>query len=74
MKSIIPKHFNTNHTTNHNYYIDVEQFVNYFNNEPLGMFRADLCRAIILYETGGIYYDIDLGIRSNLFNYINTNT
>jgi hypothetical protein len=37
----------------------------YFQTEPKGMFRADICRGAALYETGGIYFDVDLGLVPN---------
>jgi Glycosyltransferase sugar-binding region containing DXD motif len=45
-----------------------EELIYHFQNEPMGMFKADLCRGVALYETGGIYMDVDLGVRMNLFS------
>jgi Glycosyltransferase sugar-binding region containing DXD motif len=45
-----------------------EELIQYFQNEPMGMYKADLCRGVALYETGGIYFDVDLGVRMNLFS------
>jgi Glycosyltransferase sugar-binding region containing DXD motif len=47
-------------------------FVEYFNNEPMGMYKGDLCRGVALYETGGLYFDVDLGVRMNMFGSIST--
>ena len=44
------------------------ELISYFQNERTGMYKADLCRGVALYETGGIYMDIDLGIRMNLYD------
>ena len=38
----------------------------YFRHEPTGMYKADLCRGVALYETGGLYFDVDLGVRQNV--------
>eukprot|EP00980_Cylindrotheca_fusiformis_P001256 scaffold332_cov117-Cylindrotheca_fusiformis.AAC.16 len=39
----------------------------YFVQETEGMFKADICRGSALYETGGIYLDVDVGVRTNLW-------
>jgi hypothetical protein len=44
------------------------ELISYFHKEPAGMYKADLCRGVALYETGGIYMDVDLGTRMNVFN------
>ena len=36
----------------------------YFSNEKHGMYKADICRGAALYETGGLYFDIDVETRS----------
>lgn len=51
-----------------------EELVTYFQNESKGMFKADLCRGVALYETGGLYLDVDLGVRMNLWSVLNPNT
>ena len=53
---------------------DTERLVHYFDHETQGMFKADLCRGAALYETGGIYLDVDLGVRLNLWDVLNTTT
>lgn len=50
------------------------EFVDYFTREPTGMFKADLCRGVALYETGGLYIDVDLGVRLPLFTVLRTTT
>lgn len=35
----------------------------YFTNERHGMYKADICRGAALYETGGLYFDIDVETR-----------
>ena len=44
-----------------------ERLVVAFSNETAGMFKADLCRGAALLETGGLYFDVDLGVRQSLF-------
>jgi hypothetical protein len=39
----------------------------FFQNESQGMYKADICRGSALYETGGIYLDVDVGVRHNLW-------
>ena len=36
----------------------------YFRNEKHGMYKADICRGAALYETGGLYFDIDVETRN----------
>lgn len=36
----------------------------YFRKEQHGMYKADICRGAALYETGGLYFDIDVETRS----------
>ena len=38
----------------------------YFQNEQHGMYKADICRGAALYETGGLYFDIDVETRSSI--------
>ena len=35
----------------------------YFAKETHGMYKADICRGAALYETGGLYFDIDIEAR-----------
>jgi hypothetical protein len=46
----------------------------HFQNEPKGMFKADICRGSALYETGGIYLDVDVGVRHDLWNQLAPST
>ena len=46
----------------------------FFQNETQGMFKADICRGSALYETGGFYLDVDVGIRHDLWSNLLTNT
>eukprot|EP00526_Cylindrotheca_closterium_P009507 CAMPEP_0113643674 /NCGR_PEP_ID=MMETSP0017_2-20120614/22974_1 /TAXON_ID=2856 /ORGANISM="Cylindrotheca closterium" /LENGTH=435 /DNA_ID=CAMNT_0000555221 /DNA_START=170 /DNA_END=1473 /DNA_ORIENTATION=- /assembly_acc=CAM_ASM_000147 len=39
----------------------------FFLNETQGMFKADICRGSALYETGGVYLDVDIGVRADLW-------
>jgi hypothetical protein len=41
--------------------------VAHFIHETQGMFKADICRGSALYETGGIYLDVDIGVRKDLW-------
>ena len=43
-----------------------QQLVDYFDHERAGMYKADLCRGAALWETGGLYFDVDLGVRMNV--------
>jgi mannosyltransferase OCH1-like enzyme len=44
------------------------ELVNFFLHEKQGMYKADLCRGAALWETGGIYLDVDLGVRLRLWD------
>ncbi|KAL3942236.1 MAG: hypothetical protein SGBAC_003545 [Bacillariaceae sp.] len=46
----------------------------FFLNETQGMFKADICRGSALYETGGIYLDVDVGVRADLWYDLLPNT
>lgn len=39
----------------------------YFNKETEGMYKADICRGTALYEHGGFYLDVDVGVRHSLW-------
>lgn len=53
---------------------DGEELIRYFIAEKEGMYKADLCRGAALYETGGLYMDVDLGVRMNLWQVLRTST
>lgn len=36
----------------------------HFNNETKGAYKADICRAAALYNTGGYYFDVDIKVVS----------
>jgi mannosyltransferase OCH1-like enzyme len=42
--------------------------VSYFQKEPKGMCKADICRGAALYNLGGLYFDIDIQPRMNIFS------
>lgn len=50
------------------------ELLQYFDAEPAGMFKADLCRGAALYQTGGLYFDVDLGVRTNIFAVLDATT
>jgi len=47
---------------------DDEILVSYFQNETKGMFKADICRGAALYNLGGLYFDVDIEARVNVFD------
>lgn len=47
--------------------------IHYFQQETQGMYKADICRGAALWETGGIYLDVDVGVRVALWSSNNTN-
>jgi len=51
-----------------------DRLVRAFQNESVGMFKADLCRGAALLETGGLYFDADLGVRMNLWEVLDSTT
>lgn len=48
--------------------------VTYFKNETKGMYRADICRGSALYEHGGFYLDVDVGVRHDLWKDLHIKT
>ena len=36
------------------------ELVPFFKNEQEGSYRGDICKGVILFETGGLYLDIDI--------------
>ncbi|KAL7575294.1 hypothetical protein ACA910_001819 [Epithemia clementina (nom. ined.)] len=49
--------------------------VPYFDWEDnRGMIQADMCRGAALYEYGGLYLDVDLGVRRNLWTLLQPTT
>lgn len=43
------------------------ELVPHFRKESKGMFKADICRGSALWEHGGIYLDVDVGVRTDLW-------
>lgn len=43
------------------------KLVEYFSAESHGMYKSDICRGAALWETGGLYFDVDLGARLSLW-------
>ena len=48
--------------------------IDYFRKESTGMYKADICRGAALWETGGIYLDVDVGVRMPLLDVLDLNT
>lgn len=51
-----------------------DEWVQFFRSESKGMFKADWCRGVALLEQGGVYFDVDLGVRQNVFEVLQSNT
>lgn len=50
------------------------RLVEYFRREPRGMYKSDICRGAALYETGGLYFDVDLGLRMPVWSLLGEHT
>ncbi|KAL7520809.1 hypothetical protein ACHAWX_005512 [Stephanocyclus meneghinianus] len=50
------------------------KLVEYFDSETHGMYKADICRGAALFETGGLYFDIDIEARMPLWDVIEKKT
>jgi len=50
------------------------ELVRFFRKEKEGMYKADLCRGAALWQTGGLYFDVDLGVRINMFDLLKPET
>jgi mannosyltransferase OCH1-like enzyme len=48
--------------------------VPYFLSETEGMFKGDICRGVALYEHGGFYLDVDVGVRHSLWDDLKSTT
>ncbi|KAL3789828.1 hypothetical protein ACHAW5_011251 [Stephanodiscus triporus] len=46
----------------------------YFRSETRGMYKADICRGAALYETGGLYFDVDVEARMSMYDAIDPRT
>ena len=47
---------------------------NFFLQEKKGMLKSDVCRGAALYESGGLYFDVDLQARMNVWDVIPLDT
>ena len=50
------------------------KLASYFSAEGRGMYKADICRGSALYETGGLYFDVDIEARMSLFDVVDVGT
>jgi hypothetical protein len=50
------------------------KLLEYFDKETHGMYKADICRGAALYETGGLYFDIDIEARIPMWHVIQQKT
>jgi hypothetical protein len=50
------------------------KLIDYFDKETHGMYKADICRGAALYETGGLYFDIDIEAKMSLWSVIDKKT
>lgn len=48
--------------------------VKFFRDETHGMYKADVCRGASLYETGGLYFDVDLQARMSMWDAVSPET
>lgn len=48
------------------------KLVDYFVKESRGMYKSDMCRGAALWETGGLYFDVDLGVRMPVWKVLGT--
>lgn len=46
----------------------------FFQNETEGMYKADICRGTALFENGGFYLDVDVGVRHSLWQDLRLDT
>jgi len=51
-----------------------KKLIEYFLKESEGMYKADLCRGAALYETGGLYFDVDIQARMSIWEVLKTST
>ena len=54
--------------------VNLTHLIPYFRHEPQGMYKGDLCRGAALWENGGVYLDVDLGVRKNLWGVLDPAT
>ena len=48
--------------------------LDFYQKERKGMYKGDMCRGAALYETGGLYFDVDIEARMSMWNAIFPNT
>jgi hypothetical protein len=53
---------------------DDTKLIQYFDAETHGMYKADICRGAALYETGGLYFDIDIEAKMPMWDVIQRQT
>jgi mannosyltransferase OCH1-like enzyme len=54
--------FLDNAACRHHIEIAAPALVPYFDTEPKGMFKGDMCRTAALYNQGGYYFDVDIHV------------
>jgi Glycosyltransferase sugar-binding region containing DXD motif len=54
--------------------IIANEMIEFFNKEPEGMYKGDICRGAALYETGGLYFDVDIAVRMSVWALLNPTT
>ena len=54
--------------------VGIDSLDKFFIEEEKGMIKADICRGAALYKTGGLYFDVDIQARENVWNFIDSGT
>ena len=54
--------------------VNMSELVPFFRREKQGMYRGDVCRGAALLESGGLYFDVDLGVRGPVWEALSPTT